>query len=295
MTGQRTLAKPANKRSRAFSLEIWEWLGILARRDSHDVNCRCNDHPMSFEELNRLLISLRALPHETEWVEFKKNDADPEEVGEYLSALSNSAALLGKDASYLVWGIENDTHRVVGTTFKPKQRKIHGQELESWLILHLTPRVNFSIHEFECEGHGIVLFEIQPASHTPVRFKDAEFIRVGSYKKKLKDFHEKERALWQQLSRTPFEKGLAKRGVSGDEVLALLDYPKFFELAGFNLPDNKQGILERLKVDQLIIDRGGHHYDITNLGAILFAKQLRDFDGLARKAHSSGRSADCQP
>ncbi len=239
---------------------------------------------MSPEELNLLLPSLRALPHETEWVEFKHNDADPEEVGEYVSALSNSAALLGKDASYLVWGIQNLTHHVVGTNFQPRQRKVSGQELESWLTLHLTPRVHFAIHEFECNSQAIVLFEIQPASHTPVRFMDTEFIRVGSYKKKLKDFPEKERALWRQLSRTPFEKGLAKRGVSGDDVLALLEYPKFFELVGLNLPANKQGILERLIVDQLIVERGSNHYEITNLGAILFAKHLRDFEGLARKA-----------
>lgn len=239
---------------------------------------------MTDEALNRLLTSLRALRQETEWVEFKHDNADPEEIGEYLSALSNSAALLGKDASYLVWGIENLTHRVVGTTFNPRQRKVSGQELESWLTLRLTPRAHFAIREFECDGKAVVIIEIQPASHTPVRFKDTEFIRVGSYKKKLRDFPEKERALWQQLSRAPFEKGLAMRGISGDDVLALLEYTKFFELTGLNLPANKQGILERLKVDQIIIEHGDNHYDITNLGAILFAKHLRDFEGLTRKA-----------
>ena len=239
---------------------------------------------MSPQELKIQLQSLRALPHETEWVEFKHNDAEPEEIGEYISALSNSAALLGKEAGYLVWGIENETHKLVGTSFKPRSRKVNGQELESWLAQHLTPRVHFNIHEFENEGLPIVLFEICPANHTPVRFKDMEFIRVGSYKKKLKEFPEKERALWQRFSRTPFETGIAKRNVSGDEVLALLEYPKYFEMAGLALPANKQGILERLKVERFILEKGGDHFDITNLGAILFAKQLSDFESLARKA-----------
>ena len=75
---------------------------------------------MSPQELNTLLKSLRALPHETEWVEFKHNDAEPEEIGEYVSALSNSSALLGKEAGYVVWGIENETHKIVGTSFKPR-------------------------------------------------------------------------------------------------------------------------------------------------------------------------------
>jgi len=47
-----------------------------------------------------------------------------------------------------------------------------------------------------------VLCEIQAANSTPVRFKQESFIRVGSYKKKLKDFPEKEPKLWKILSNT---------------------------------------------------------------------------------------------
>ena len=52
--------------------------------------------------LQGLVKELRLLPSETEWVEFKVN---PEEVGEYISALSNSASLLGKANGYIIWGI----------------------------------------------------------------------------------------------------------------------------------------------------------------------------------------------
>ena len=70
----------------------------------------------SAEYLNGLVRELCKQPTETEWLEFKHNNADPQEIGEYLSALSNSAALCGKANAYLVWGIENDTHAIVGTT-----------------------------------------------------------------------------------------------------------------------------------------------------------------------------------
>ena len=79
---------------------------------------------MTQEELIRLLSELRALPSETEWVEFKSNYVNPEEIGEYLSALANSASLHKKEAAYLVWGIEDTTHRVVGTDFKPRLDKV---------------------------------------------------------------------------------------------------------------------------------------------------------------------------
>ena len=130
-----------------------------------------------------ILRSLVALPHETEWVEFKHNDSEPEEIGEYLSALSNSAALHEEKAAYLVWGVKDATHNVIGTEFRPHERKIGNEDLEPWLARHLHPGVHFRIHEFPYESKPVVLFSIEPCAHTPVRWKDYAYIRVGSYKK----------------------------------------------------------------------------------------------------------------
>ncbi len=130
----------------------------------------------------------------------------------------------------------------------------------------------------------VVLLEIEKASHQPVRFKTVEYVRVGSYKKKLKDHPEKERELWRIFDRTPFEERLAASHVASDEVLSSLDYPAYFELLQRPLPDNRSGILEALADDGLIRDDGAGAWDITNLGAVLFAKRLDSFEGLKRKA-----------
>ena len=61
--------------------------------------------PRSSRYLADLVRRLRDLPHETEWVEFKENYRRPERVGEYLSALANSAALHGQSHGYVLWGI----------------------------------------------------------------------------------------------------------------------------------------------------------------------------------------------
>ena len=92
------------------------------------------------EYLRGLLREFCALPKETEWVEFKENMADPQEIGEYISALSNSAALCGKSAAYLVWGVSNNSHDIVGTSFKPHTARKGSEELESWLLRLLSPR-----------------------------------------------------------------------------------------------------------------------------------------------------------
>ena len=55
-----------------------------------------------------LVHELCALPRETEWVEFKVNDAEPQAIGELISALANAAALVGKAFAYLVWGVRDE-------------------------------------------------------------------------------------------------------------------------------------------------------------------------------------------
>src|SRR3990170_2115490 len=97
---------------------------------------------MISSELHSKLDELIRLDSETEWVEFKHNNEKPEEIGEYLSAISNGAALHGKKFGYMVWGVEAGTHKIVGTMFQPKRRKIGGEELENWLLRLLTPRID---------------------------------------------------------------------------------------------------------------------------------------------------------
>jgi len=242
-------------------------------------------------QLVTLLHALCALPHETEWVEFKQNDKRPDDIGEYISALSNSSGLIGKEAAYLVWGVDDETHAIVGTSFRPRAEKVGNQELESWLAVHLDPTPDFRFYEFEEGGKSVVLLEIQPCHHTPVRWKEAAYVRIGSYKKKLKDFPEKERALWLQLSRVSFEKGIALRDASDDDVLSLLDYSAYFDLTKQKLPSGKRGILDRLTREKMVIAREGNCFDITNFGAILFAKGLSAFEGLGRKQYGSSNIA----
>ncbi|WP_027858411.1 RNA-binding domain-containing protein [Marinobacterium jannaschii] len=238
----------------------------------------------SFEQLISLLRELCKLPNETEWVEFKRNNDKPELIGEYISALANSAALQGKQSAYLVWGVSDGEHEVVGTEFRPSQTKHKSQELESWLLQKITPKIEFYFYEFEVNDLNVVILEVQAASHTPVQFDGTEFIRVGSYKKKLRDFPQKERGLWRVFDKTPFERQMAEESLPAEDVLRLLDYPAYFDLTNQPLPENRERILEALAADDLIQRNDAGLWDITNLGAILFAKKLQEFKHLGRKA-----------
>lgn len=241
-----------------------------------------SDRPADY--LVSLVRELCALPRETEWVEFKSNDEEPDTIGEYISALSNASALAGKALAYLVWGVRDADHAVVGTGFDPHAARVGNEELESWLLRLLEPKIDFRFFTVAVDGRPVVLLEITRAARHPVRFQGQEFIRVGSYKKKLRDFPEKERALWRIFDRTPFEDGIATERATGDDVLRLLDYPAYFDLLERPLPTNRDGILAALVSDRLIRRSEAGGFDITHLGAILFAKRLDAFHALRRKA-----------
>lgn len=91
-----------------------------------------------------------------------------------------------------------------------------------------------------------------PATHTPVRFSGEEYVRIGSSTRKLKDYPEKERSLWLIFQKEKFEEGIAAIGLSGEEVLKMIDYPSFFELFKMPLPDNRPGIFQRLISENVI-------------------------------------------
>ena len=231
-----------------------------------------------------LVRELCKLPAETPWLEFKHNNDDPDTIGEYLSALSNAAALDGKANAYLIWGIENGSHAVLGTSFVPARARKGGEELESWLLRMLSPRLHFRFVTLTMDGQPLVLLEIPTASGKPTQFAGKEWVRVGSNKKSLKDYPELERELWRRFDRTPFEAQLAAEHLPGSDVLALLDYPAYFDLLKLPLPEDRAALLARLEEDRLLVHNEAGTWDITNLGAILFAKDLHRFRGLARKA-----------
>ena len=71
-------------------------------------------------ELIEILNRLRAMEGETEVVEFKwaQNSFSDEDLGQYFSALSNEANLKAVEYSWLVFGVDNKTHDVLGSNYK---------------------------------------------------------------------------------------------------------------------------------------------------------------------------------
>ena len=131
------------------------------------------------EELNVLLKKLLNLPHETEWLEFKESYAEPERLGRYISGLSNSACRLGVDYGFLVFGVNDKTHEITGTSFDP-EITYHSTPIRMWLKQKLTPEIGFEFYTLFVQGKKVVILQIEAAYRQPVAFEQKEWTRFGS-------------------------------------------------------------------------------------------------------------------
>lgn len=231
------------------------------------------------------LVDELLLNGELPWVEFKHNNSDAKMVGTRISAISNAARLAGQQVGYILWGIQDNSQSIVGTIFDPGHKKVGNQSYELWLAQALVPSIAFQFHKITYpSGKQLVLLEIPAATNVPVLFKDVAYIRIGSTTPKLTDYPDRYNALLEALRPFAWEHGIAAQYVTPDDVLSLLDYSQYFRLTKQRLPDNRVGILDCLKTDQLIIEDVGGKWNITNLGAILFADNLDCFSqSLERK------------
>jgi len=226
---------------------------------------------MNAEELNALLEELCLLPSETEWVEFKSNYLSSKEIGGYLSALSNSACLHWKPKGYLVFGIENNTHFVKGTTFDPGKEKGKGnQDILIWLATGLRPNVGFYIHSFKYHGKPVVIFEVNSAIDSPVSFYGKAWVRIGSSKTQLSNYPEMEREIWSRRNRIDWSAQVCEGATIDDlDPEAILKareeykvkYPQKIEDV------EKWGDIQFLNKSKLTI-----HGRITNTSIILLGK-----------------------
>lgn len=233
-------------------------------------------------KLIELLNELVKQPSESEWVEFKLNFHSAEEIGERISALSNGACIHNQPFGYLVFGIEDNTHIIKGTSFKAKLHKKGNEDLEHWLATRLNPRIDFNVYEFDYDDSKHISIYIIPATkNQPVEFLHQAYIRINTITRKLNEFPEKQAKIWKKDT-IPFEKEIAMDNLSASDVIKYLSTETYFDLMKIPYPSNQQAVIDKFTDEGLVIKSKG--YAITKLGALLFAKQLKDFESVERKS-----------
>ena len=236
------------------------------------------------KNLDKFVESLARMPTETSWVEFKHDNYDPTMIGERISGLANAAAIEDRAYAYMIWGVHDKTHAIVGASEDLQTIKIGNDELEGWLRQRLSRNVDFNFETTTVQGKRIGVLSVTAAVGYPVSFQKNDYIRLGSITRKLNEFAEKRGQLWDKLRNSKFEVRIAKDELSVAEVVALLDCQSYFDLKSIPFPTNQDGIIHYFCEEGLTVKQDNGLYSITNLGAILFAKRLSDFPSVSRKA-----------
>lgn len=218
---------------------------------------------------------------ESEFVEFKGSNSHPENIGELVSALANGAVLTRRDDAYLVFGIDDDS-RIVGTKFDPETTKKNNQPFKNWLSSNLDHCGSLDYMYSERPEGKVVVIVIPRATVYPVKFCGVEYTRVGEAKKKLSEHPEVARKLWEEILRVSFEDGNASDLIDAEEVFALLDFTPYFSLRDIPIPARRDTIIGYMVDEGVLIPKLGKYF-ITNLGALLFAKDFADFPPLLNR------------
>ena len=135
---------------------------------------------------------------EEEWFDFKVNWFNPVEIGEYISAISNAAAVCGKKEGYMVWGIENGTHKILGTNLNYNV-DYKNEPWQSFLARKLNPSIAFEFKDLNINGMRVILLIIPAASKVPTSFDKVRYSRISSSKINLEKYPEREALLWNVL------------------------------------------------------------------------------------------------
>lgn len=223
------------------------------------------------ENLDRLVNELCKLPNETQWLEFKHNNYTPDMIGSDISALANSAALHEKSCSYMLWGIDDTTHEIIGTDYDLQTLKKGNQELENWLRSLLSRNADFEFQSVQMNnGKRVGVLIIYKATNQTVMFNKIDYIRVGSYTKRLSEYPALQAQLWDKIRNSRFEERYAKQDLDLEDALRILDYSAYFDISGTIQPSDFSGAAHYLQQEEI----SGKGYAVGFEGLMKFIEAL---------------------
>lgn len=213
--------------------------------------------------------------NEIDWKSGLSNKTD--RLAQHICAFANQ-----ENGGYLAYGINDD-----GSTTELSKQEIDDiiRKLGNVALNNLSEPVTIDHDITEFNGGTVLLIKIPESVNKPIHLRGKTiyegYKRSAGHTVKLSQTDVKN--LIARSFNFEFEQASCLRNLSTDEVINLLDFSSYFTLQEKRLPDTKQAILNMLADDDLIT-KNAMSWDITNLGAILFAKDLHQVKSLRRKA-----------
>ena len=148
-----------------------------------------------------IIENLLRLQDEYEWLDFKENWFNKDEIGEYISAIANGACLCGKEYGYIIWGVKDNSRDIVGTSIN-FDKDINHEPYKHYLARNLKPSIAFEVIEKEYQGKRIVMLQIPSSKSVQTKYKEVSYFRIGSSKEKINKFPE-----WELKLNTTLQEG----------------------------------------------------------------------------------------
>lgn len=223
---------------------------------------------VTLETLNRWLVSVS----EDEHLEFKeaKNQFDTTKLMRYCVALANEGG------GYLVLGVSDKLPRkVVGThAFKD------ANDIKSRVLSSLRVRIEF-IELMHTNGRVLVIKIPSRPTGQPMHHDGSYLMRAGEELVPMTP--DQLRKIFDEGHQSKFFEKIATNNLAADDIVVHLDTQTYFDLLKMPYPSSRDRVIAHL-VKEALVKENGNSYAITNLGALLLAKDLRAFDTVNRKA-----------
>ena len=221
--------------------------------------------------------------NETSLIELKENNTDPNEIGQSISAIANACVLEKADSGFIIFGVEDSTVQEKGVNFDPFNLKASGQQDMEIYLRQMLVACDFRFAPFKKDGKNYLLVEVFRALGSPANYKNNPYIRISKNTSSLKKYPDLERKIWANFQSGYFWRKTAKIDLNYSEVLNLLDFDFYYQKMKLPIPSKAQDILVRFEQEGFVIKQLDL-WHITNLGALLFARDLKSFDNLQYKS-----------
>jgi len=227
--------------------------------------------------INCLKNSLYPIPAELNVIDWKSDLSDKKDrLAQHLCAFSNQTY-----GGFLVYGVNNDgsmfsvTKEQTDEIIKTLGNIARNNLVQPIILEHAT---------YDFNGNSLLFIYIPECFEKPMHLRSGTI--YDSYHRSagqtVKMSRQEVKLLISQSMGLQFHEQTAMEQITADDVLKLLDYDSYFQLTNRNLPESKTGILDTL-AEVEFVEKQGDHWKITNLGALLFARDITKFKGLQYK------------
>ncbi|QJB32487.1 putative DNA binding domain-containing protein [Chitinophaga oryzae] len=223
--------------------------------------------------------SLKPVPSELNELDWKSDiSSKGDRLAQHLSAFSNTVG-----GGFLIYGVNNDG---VITGLAKDQIDDIVQKIGNIARNNLAEPVSVDHCVETFDVKSVLIVYIPESTVKPVHLRGKtvydSFRRSAGQTVKMSATEVK--TLIANSQGQTFEEQIAYTDLSADGVLKALDYDAYFTMSGRRLPDDKSSMVSALENEELVALDINDSWSITNMGAILFAKNIDHFKSLSRKA-----------